>query len=157
MAADALVMGGPLLLDTCVLIDVLQGRTPTVVDELLERRVLHHSTVVLSEITHAFGRLDPNDPRTKGALSQIAATIEEIPAHRLTSPSAQAHGEAGVLAGLVMRLFEDGRQEPKEIINDALIFLHAQEQGASVLTRNMKDFGKFLALMPKGRVLFYVT
>jgi hypothetical protein len=43
--------GAELLLDTCVYIDVLQGRTPASVDELLQARIINHSTICLGEMT----------------------------------------------------------------------------------------------------------
>jgi predicted nucleic acid-binding protein len=147
------VVGPPLLLDTCVIIDVLQAKTPPEVDLLLDRRIL--STIVLAELTHLFGRLDPMDRRTAATLAPIAATINDIPAHRLAGPSAQAHGDAGILSGLAARLFKGGQVGTNRLLNDALIFLQAQEEGAIVLTRNTKDFGDFLALIPEGRVIFY--
>jgi hypothetical protein len=62
------------VLDTCVYIDELQGRPPAPLDELLETRIVNHSTVCLAELTHLFGRLDPD------------------------------LGEAGMLAGMVSRV-----------------------------------------------------
>jgi hypothetical protein len=52
--------GAELLLDTYVYLDVLQGKTPPEVDELLQLRIVNHSTIALAELTHLFGRLDPN-------------------------------------------------------------------------------------------------
>ena len=59
--------GPPLLLDTAVYIDVLQGRSPPEVDELVRLRTCQHSAVCLAELTHAFGRLDPRHPGTAAA------------------------------------------------------------------------------------------
>ena len=59
---DASRIGGQgLLLDTCVYIDVLQRRAPERVKRLLTTRLSNHSGVVLAELTHLFGRLDPRD------------------------------------------------------------------------------------------------
>jgi len=92
-----------LLLDTCVYIDVLQGRTPPAVDELLTQRILNHSTVALSELTHLFGRLEPAYPATRATLRELAGVIEDVPAQRLSAPGVRAFGEAGILAGLAAR------------------------------------------------------
>jgi predicted nucleic acid-binding protein len=147
--------GAELLLDTCVYIDVLQGRTPASVDELLEARIVNHSTVCLAEMTHLFGRLDPAHAGTKGVLREIRHTIEDMPAHRLTSPSETAIGEAGMLAGLVSRLLGVERSERPLLLNDASLYLHALERGWTVLTRNVRDFDCFDQLLPANRVLFY--
>jgi predicted nucleic acid-binding protein len=150
------VAAGPeLLLDTCVYVDVLQGRTPASVDELLQARIVNHSTVCLAELTHLFGRLDPAHPGTSRVLREIRRTIEDIPGHRLSSPSATATGEAGMLAGLVARLSGAGHGENATLLNDASLYLQALERGWIVLTRNVRDFDSFDQLLPAGRVLFY--
>jgi predicted nucleic acid-binding protein len=147
--------GSELLLDTCVYIDVLQGCTPADVDELLEARVVNHSTVCLAELTHLFGRLDPTHPNTKSVLREVRRTIEDMPAHRISSPSETAMGEAGMLAGMTGRLSGADRTEWPLLLNDASLYLHALERGWTVLTRNVRDFDFFDQLLPADRVLFY--
>jgi hypothetical protein len=147
--------GAELLLDTCVYIDVLQGRTPTSVDELLEARIVNHSTICLAEMTHLFGRLDPAHAGTKGVLREIRQTIEDMPDHRLSSPSETAMGQAGMLAGLVSRLFGIKRSERPLLLNDASLYLQALERGWMVLTRNVRDFDCFDQILPASCVLFY--
>jgi predicted nucleic acid-binding protein len=143
------------LLDTCVYIDVMKDRIPEAVTTLFATRLTNHSGVALAELTHLFGRLDPRDHRTERALSEIRGVISDIPAHRLTAPSLQAMGDAGILAGLASRLagVESGREQA--LLNDALIYLQAVEQGQTVLTRNIREFDWFDQLFPSGRVLFY--
>ena len=149
---QAPISAGPeLLLDTCVYIDVLQGRSPEEVDGLLQARIVNHSTVCLAELTHLFGRLDPAHPGSAGVLREIRQVIEDIPAHRLSAPSADAMGQAGMLAGLVSRL---SGADPG-LLNDASLYLQALERGWIVLTRNVRDFEIFDQLLPAGRVLFY--
>jgi len=150
--------GGPILLDTTVYIDSLQGRTPLEVDDLLQYRRVFHSAVCLAELTRAFGRLDPKDPRTRNALSAIAGVIEtDVPRHRLFAPDSQTWGEAGMLAGKVLRLAQlpaDKALEHK-LLNDSLIFLQARSVGAAVLTRNRRDFDFLMQLAPTGAAIFY--
>lgn len=153
---DTVASAGPeLLLDTCVYIDVLQGRTPQGVDDLLQARIVNHSTVCLAELTHLFGRLDPTHPGTKGVLQEIRRTIEDMPDHRLTAPSATAAGEAGMLAGLVARLSGGDPGGRLTLLNDANLYLQTLECGWIVLTRNLRDFDYLDQLLPAGRVLFY--
>ncbi|MPZ34960.1 MAG: hypothetical protein GEV13_28965 [Rhodospirillales bacterium] len=147
--------GAELLLDTCVYIDVLQGRTPPSIDELLEARIANHSTVCLAEMTHLFGRLDPAHARTKAVLSERRRTIEDMPGHRISSPSETAMGEAGMLAGATARLLRIERAEQPLLLNDASLYLQALEHGWTVLTRNVRDFDAFDQLLPANRVLFY--
>jgi predicted nucleic acid-binding protein len=151
--AAGLGVGGELLLDTNVYIDVIQGRTPAEVDQLLGLRVLNHSTVALAELTHLFGRLDPAHPDTRPTLRELGAAIGDLPARRLTSPSTAAFGEAGMLAGLAARLTT--RIHDQALLNDALLLLHAAETGRTLLTRNVKDFDILQQLAPASKVLFY--
>lgn len=124
-------------------------------DGLLQARIANHSTVCLAELTHLFGRLDPDHPSTKGALSEIWHVIEDIPGHRLFAPSATAMGEAGMLAGLVARLSGADPGGSPTLMNDASLYLQALERGWIVLTRNVRDFERFDRLLPSDRVLFY--
>jgi predicted nucleic acid-binding protein len=147
--------GPELLLDTCVYIDALQGHTPQFVDDLIQTRIVNHSTVCVAELTHLFGRLDPAHPGTKGALREIGRTIEDMPGHCLSAPSAMAMGEAGMLAGLVGRLSGAGPDAGRSLLNDASLYLQALERGCIVLTRNLRDFDYFDQILPADRVLFY--
>lgn len=150
-------IGGPLFLDTSVYLDVLQGRSPAEVDTLLTYRLCHHSAVCLSELTHAFGRLDPKHASTKAVLETIAATINDIPDHRLHAPDTTIWGQAGVLAGLLFRLsnLPKGEGHERRFVNDALVFLQARQLGASVLTGNIRDFDLLSQVMPTGRIILY--
>jgi hypothetical protein len=147
--------GAELLLDTCFYIDVLQDRLPERVKRLVSARLCNHSAVALAELTHLFGRLDPRDPRSAIVLKEITAAISHVPEHRLDAPSVNVLGEAGILAGLTARLanVEAGREQA--ILNDAILYLQAVEDGQVVLTRNIREFDYFDQLYPCQRVLFY--
>ena len=58
--------GQGLLLDTCVYIDQMQGRSPHVLDDLVTQRQVNHSTVAIQELMHTVGVLNPSDLRTAG-------------------------------------------------------------------------------------------
>lgn len=153
------VIGGPLLLDTTVYLDVLQGRSPDQLDRLLTSRQCYHSAVCLSELTHAFGRLDPSHPGTAGALKTVHSTLADIPTHRLHAPDNGLWGQAGMLAGMLFRLsnLPAGAGQERKFINDSLVYLQARQLGASVLTGNIRDFDFLTQLIPAGRVIFYRT
>jgi hypothetical protein len=140
-------------LDACVYIDVLQGNTPVAVDRMLQTRIVNHSTIVLAELTHLIGALDPSNAGTKGVLKALGQAIDAIPPHRLTAPSARAGGEAGMLAGLVTRLI--GQQKNIALLNDAMLFLQAAEMGCDLLTANISDFDWFDQLLPGTGILLY--
>lgn len=158
-AGDEPPVGGGLLLDTSVYLDVLQGRTPEAVDDLLIYRLCHHSAVCLAELTHVFGRLDPAHKMTKTVLEAVQETIADIPAHRLHAPDATTWGRAGVVAGLLFRLshLPKGQGHERRFLNDALIHHQAGLLGAAVLTGNIRDFDYLNQLVPSVRVIFYRT
>jgi hypothetical protein len=147
--------GAELLLDTTVYVDGLQGRSPSQVGDLMTRRICNHSAVCLAELTHAFGRLSPAHPATTAALQGIEKTILAIPAHRLREPDQSAWGSAGILAGLAFRLGSYQTGQERKLLNDALVFLQALEDGQVVLTGNIADFDILTQLVPEGRVILY--
>ena len=156
-ASDEPLIGGALILDTSVYLDVLQGRTPDVVDELLTYRVCHHSAVCLAELTHVFGRLDPAHPSTRGVLQTMRGVTEDIPRHRLHAPDSAIWGEAGMLAGELFRLSgaPKGAGLERKYLNDALVYLQARGIGASVLTGNVGDFDFLNQLGPGVPIILY--
>ena len=156
-ADEASPTGGALLLDTTIYLDVLKGSTPPAVDALLAGRLCFHSSVCLAELTHVFGRLDPAHPATKAALQTVAETIDDIAAHRLFAPDVEAWGRAGMIAGELARRsgLPPGAGHERKFLNDALVFVQAGRLGASVLTRNIRDFDFLTQIVADGRVLCY--
>ncbi len=152
---EAMPVGAPILLDTCVYIDVLQGRSPRRLDLFLNIRICNHSAVCLAELTHLFGRLDPRKADTKGVLREIEATIRDIPGHRLSAPDEEIWGSAGILAGALFRLRGYQAGQESRCLNDALIYLHAIKTGSIVVTRNVADFDFLSQLVPAAGVIFY--
>jgi predicted nucleic acid-binding protein len=154
--ADAAAAAGPpLLLDTTVYIDTLQGRAPADVDRLLRCRVVQHSAVCLAELTHVFGRLDPAHRSTRPALAAVADALRAIPPHRLAAPGPRVWGEAGILAGLAFRLGGYQRGQERALLNDALVLLQARKQGCALLTANIADHDRLRRLAHGSLVVFY--
>ncbi len=147
--------GPGLLPDTTVYIDLLQGRAPPELGQLLRVRQLNHSSVVVAELVHLFGWLDPNYSGTKSVLAKIDATINAIPPHRLTAPSIQTGAEAGIVSGLIARLKGLTKTDREPLLNDAMLYLQTCENGLTLLSRNVADFHLIEQLVPAGRVLFY--
>jgi hypothetical protein len=143
-------------LDTCVYIDMLEGTAPLAVGQLMQTRTCVHLSLILGELSHNFGRLDPKRPQTREHLAELEKVISDIPPHRIDqSISGGVMLEAGVLAGLVYRLggFQPG-QETAALV-DAALYLQALEKGYVVLTGNIRDFDFMQQIMPAGRVLLY--
>ncbi|CAH1658269.1 type II toxin-antitoxin system VapC family toxin [Chelatococcus asaccharovorans] len=147
--------GHGLLLDTCIYIDGLQGRSPDSVGELLSVRIANHSTVAIQELMHTVGVLDPADPRTKGVVKQIGVLFAAMPAHRTFTPDADVLARAALLSGMLCRLQGYQKDARLRALHDCVLFLQAQKLGFAILTANIADFDYMLQLVPAGRVLFY--
>lgn len=153
----SLIAGSALLLDSCVYIDQMQGRTPDILDDLIAVRVVNHSTVAIQELMHAVGRLDPGDPRTGRVISEIGRLIEAMPGHRVFAPDPDVLGRAALLSGMVCRVQGHAGGRRFGTLHDCVLFLQAQKLGLTVLTANVADFDILLQLIPAGRVLLYRT
>lgn len=148
-------VGAPVLLDTTVYIDTLQGHSPVALDAFISLRTCNHSSVCLSELTHAFGRLSPADTRIDRALKVVGQTIRDIPEHRLVEPDADIWGAGGILAGMLFRLGSYAAGTERKCLNDSLVYLQARKLGWPVVTGNLQDFDFLNQLVPDGRILLY--
>ncbi len=155
--AAAEVAGSPLLLDTCVYIDRMQGRAPAEIIRAVATRPVNHSTVAIQELMHTVGVLNPDDPRTAAAVSAIGRQIEAMRPHRVFAPDPDVLGRAALLSGILCRLQGYAADRRLRALQDCVLFLQAQKLGLAVLTRNIADFDGLLQLIPAGRVLFYRT
>jgi hypothetical protein len=152
---EALTSGQPLLLDTCVYIDQMQDRSPEILDLLIDRRQVNHSTVAIQELMHAVGALSPKDARTPAVISEIRRVIQAMPAHRVFAPEPDILGKAALLSGMLRRLQGHAPGARLRALQDCVLFLQAQKLGFAVLTANISDYDFLLQLIPAGRVLFY--
>ena len=147
--------GQPLLLDTCVYIDQMQGRAPALIEQLIDTRQVNHSTVAIQELMHTIGVLDAGDSRTAAVVDAITGSIQAMPEHRLFTPDAEVLGRAALLAGMLSRLQGYAQDARLKALQDCVLFLQAQKLGFTVLTANLAEFDLLLQLVPAGRVLFY--
>lgn len=147
--------GQALLLDTCVYIDQMQGRTPDLLDALIATRQTNHSSVAVQELMHTVGVLDPKDDRSPTVIDAIRTIVLSMPAHRTFVPDADVLGRAALLSGMICRLQSYANDRKLRALLDCVLFLQAQKLGFSVLTANVADFDILLQLLPTGRVLFY--
>jgi predicted nucleic acid-binding protein len=147
--------GQPLLLDTRVYIDQMQGRAPKAVEQLIDVRQVNHSTIAIQELMHTLGALDPADRRTASVVKVIRAQIEAMPEHRIFTPDAEVLGRAALLAGIISRMQGYACDARLKALHDCVLFLQAQKLGFSLLTANISDFDLLLQLVPSSRALFY--
>jgi predicted nucleic acid-binding protein len=154
-ASEEHAAGQALLLDTCVYIDKLQGRSPDTVESLTATRQVNHSTVAIQELMHAVGVLAPDDRRTAGAVAEIRGLIRSMPPHRIFAPDMDILGRAALLSGIICRLQGYATDRRLRALHDCVLLLHAQKLGLTLLTSNVGDFDILLQLLRSGRVLFY--
>jgi hypothetical protein len=153
--SEEALAGEPLMLDTCVYIDQLQGKAPPLLEKLIETRHVQHSTVAIQELMHAIGVLDPGDPRTAKAVPAIAGQIEAMPDHRTFAPDVDVLGRAALLCGMLCRRQGHAKDDRLKALHDCTLFLQAQKLGCTVLTANVAEFDILLQLVPAARMLFY--
>jgi hypothetical protein len=149
------IAGRALLLDTCVYIDQMQGRSPDILDRLIATRLVNHSTVAIQELMHAVGVLDPTDPRTPAAVAEIRSHIQSMTPHRIFAPDADVLARAALLSGIVCRLQSYTADHRFRALHDCVLLLQAQKLGLALLTANVADFDILLQLLRSGRVLLY--
>lgn len=143
------------MLDTCVYIDQMQGRSPQILDDLIAQRQVNHSTVAIQELMHTVGVLDPSDARTAAVVVEIGRLVKAMPSHRVFAPDVEVLGRAALLSGILCRLQGHGRDGKLRALHDCMLFLQAQQLGLVVLTANVGDYDILLQLIPAARVLFY--
>lgn len=145
----------PLLLDTGVYINQIQGSLPEAVESLIAASQVNHSTVAIQELMHTVGVLDPADQRTAGVISALELQVQEMPNHRVFAPDADVLGRAAILSGMLCRLQGYARDDRHKAHHDAVLYLQGMKLGLTIVTGNLVEFDYLLQLLPAGRVLFY--
>lgn len=154
-AADAPSGRVPLVLDTNVYIADAAGLLPQAVEALLDRALLFHCSVCLTELAIGISAGDPSQRRWTTARDHYAEVMKAIPETRILTPDRAAWLDAGVLAGILARTQGLQTHQRKELLNDALIFLTATRSGFPLLTSNARDFDLIQQLAPEGLFFIY--
>lgn len=135
----------------------------------VEGRHILHSGVACAELAISAGILDPAHPGTAGNRASIMGLLQAIGGTDVVAPSAAVWAEAGMMAGILARTqhlarpkkglspAEAGCQEGlrRKLINDALLFLSACEQGAILVSMNSRDMDLLLRFRPKAHLLLF--
>lgn len=154
-AREDQIGGQALLLDTCVYIDQMRGKTPLLVERLIDARPTNHSTVAIQELMYTIGVLRPDDPRSARATKEIEGHLNAMPPHRVFAPDPDVLARAALLSGVLCRLQGYANDTRIRALHDCVLFLQAQKLGFTVLTGNISGFDFLLQLVPTGRVLMY--
>lgn len=166
----AVPAGLPAMLDTNVYISRLHGKLPQAVLAFIEGRAVLHCGVALAELSISAGILDPAHPGTESSRGPVLRSLEAIGLSDCRSPSPAAWAEAGMLSGILART-RLGLARPKkgltapeeccqkgrrrELLNDALVFLTAHENGAVLVSSNVTDMDALLRFRPDAHLLLY--
>lgn len=111
-------------------------------DLLLEGRFLRYmSTVVLMELRA--GALRRADQKLVERLHQTFARTR-----RLLNPSPETFWQAGHLLLVLQRTFRYDLKKRFQIVNDTLIALSSRQIGATLMTRNARDFQAIHRVVP---------
>ena len=168
---DAAVMpsGLPVMLDTNFYIERQRRKLPNDVAAFVESRTILHSGVACAELAVSAGILDPAHPGTAQNRAAIMEVLEAVNDTEIVQPSAAAWAEAGMIAGILARTQHLARPKKalspveaccqeglrRKLINDALLFLSACEQGAILVSMNSRDMDLLLRFRPEAHVLLF--
>ena len=96
------------------------------------------------------GLLDPAHPATPGNRAAIERLLGCLAATDIVAPGAAAWAEAGMIAGILARTQHGaaGRDARRRLLNDALLFLSAREQGAALISADHGDLDRLARFDP---------
>jgi hypothetical protein len=98
---------------------------------------------------------DSSRPTWLAIRNHYAALIDAVPESRLLVPDGQTWLEAGVIAGAFARTQGVQKHQPKECLNDALIYLSAAKAGLPVLTANRDEFDIIQQIAREGQFIHF--
>lgn len=141
--------------DTTVYIHQANGKLPPAARDLAEGGLLYHCSVCLAELATGLCNRDVSRPSWAAERAHFEAVFSRIPASRVLIPDEAVWIEAGIVAGTLARTQGFQRDQRKECLNDALIYLTAAKRGLPVLTANRGEFDLIQQLVPDGRFIHY--
>jgi predicted nucleic acid-binding protein len=154
--ADVFLHGRPAVVpDTNVYILYAAGRLPPAVRSIVKFGLLSHCSVCASELATGVANADPKHPKWSELRDYYETLIMDWPSTRLLNPTPTIWTEAGLIAGTLARMQGFQRNERKECLNDALIFLTAAAAGLPVLTSNRSEFDLIQQLAPHGQFIHF--
>ncbi len=140
--------------DTNIYIMDAAGTLPTAATTILDQGLTFHCAVCLAELSVGLGNYAPKAEEWHRVADYYADMFASIPANRVLVPDAQIWANAGMVAGVLARTQNFRKQQLKELLNDALLYLCAAKHGFPVLTNNKADFDLLQQIAPGGSFIF---
>lgn len=141
--------------DTNVYIRSAAGTLPPAAAALLDRGLLFHCSVCVSELATGVANLHPSSQGWAQVRDHYADLVSSFPATRVLTPDAQDWADAGLIAGTLARTQNFQPYQRRECVNDALILLTAAKAGLRVLTSNRDEFDLIQQLAPQGQFIYF--
>lgn len=145
----------PLVPDTTVYIHNAGGILPADAARLVDQALQWHCSVCLAELTTGIANYSPAAPDWGRVKEVYAEVLGAIPDNRVLVPDAELWLSAGLVSGTLARTQGLQRQQHKELLNDALIYLTAAKAGLPVLTANRVEFDLIQQLAGGGAFIYY--
>lgn len=152
---EAIPEESPLLLDTTVYIDQFQQRMTSPLGHFIASRDIYHAAPALAELALTLGHLDPSDPRTATALLPLRGLLEILPPTRIISPDETLWVEGAILSGILARTQQVPKENRRKFLNDALLYLMAERNRFTLVSRNARDMDLLMQIRPGVSVLLY--
>lgn len=143
------------LLDTTAIIHGLAGRLPVGAAAMVRGARQFHCSVCLGEVAVGLGHYSPAAADAASVKAGYIRAFAAISRHRVLTPNPEVWIGAGLVAGTLARTQHFGRDQRKELMNDALIYLTAAKFGLPVLTENRREFDLIQQVAGHGRFIFY--
>jgi hypothetical protein len=140
--------------DTNIYVMDAAGMLPQAAATIVDQGLIFHCSICLAEVSVGVGKYSPAASDWQRVADHYAGLFASIPASRLLVPDAETCADAGIVAGILARTQGFQKQQSKELLNDAVIYLCAAKNGLPILTDNKADFDLLQQFAPGGRFIF---
>jgi hypothetical protein len=130
------------------------GILPHAAETIVDQGLMFHCSICIAEVSVGVGKYAPKASDWQRVADHYAGLFASIPANRLLVPDAETWADAGMVAGILARTQGFPKQQSKQLLNDAVIYLCAAKNGLPVLTGNKADFDLLQQFAPGGRFIF---
>ena len=144
-----------IVLDTNVYINNYAGRLPSGAVALFDNALRYHCSVCLGELVVGLAKRAQGTTETAKGRAHYTRVMAGIPKGRMLTPTPDIWTAAGLIAGTLARTQKLQPYQHREMLNDALLYLSAAQQGLHVLTSNKRDFDLIQQVSGWGQFIHY--